>query len=59
MEQKKELTLDEMGKASGGVDDQEETRRYEVGHICSHCGKEFATSRLLKDHIRTNHPDRV
>ena len=59
MEQKKELTLDEMGKASGGVNDQEENRRYEVGHICPHCDKEFATYSLKRNHIRAEHPDKA
>ena len=60
MEQKKELNLDEMDKVSGGAHDYEENRRYDgSGYYCRHCGQIFATNRLLKDHIKTDHPDRV
>ena len=58
MEQKRELTLEEMDKVSGGLHDREESRRYELDpdYMCPYCRASFRNKDAVKDHIKNAHP---
>ena len=62
MEQKRELSLDDMSKITGGLHDATENRRYEndiLSYACPYCEAEFPRRWKLNNHISSAHPDRV
>lgn len=62
MEQKRELSLDDMSKITGGLHDATENRRYEndiPSYTCPYCQAVFPRRWKLNNHISSVHPDRV
>ena len=59
MEQKQELTLEEMDKVSGGSHDRNEVRKYYLGPevTCPYCRTSFGNDSALNDHIKNAHPE--
>ncbi len=62
MEQKRELSLEEMDKVSGGIHDRKENRRYEIFGdmvIRPYCQAALESGWELSHHIKSVHPDHV
>ena len=63
MEEKRELTRDEMGKVTGGTDasetDFEDRWMYKNPIPCPFCSDVFYDSMDLGNHIRSSHQDMI